>query len=419
VKPQYTDESLSKVKALSFALVIAESNGLLTSILGVEQVLSRWVFAAAMVLFCGLAFFIMLKKKAACEIKSFYYPILAFVTFFLVSFISANFLFPKPLNEWLPSLYVFTTIFIFYFLYIFKYNSKEVVWGLITVSIAVSLLLLVDHVHRLPFLDHYQRRSAFFLNDVRRIVLLKNEVIFGFIAVVSIIISGKKEIFSNKLLLAIATMLFFVQALIMESRMGFMAMGIACITLMYLKGITKKTLILSFTAILVIIVAFPIIFSKHIDGLSQMKMNDSTSNISIRFETIEHFYKLYLQTNGLGIGMMSATSTSNNVLHREGNYNLLDAGAFSALFQFGLLGVYIWLLFTVKSLQTYNWYYKYTANNDPYSAAAFAFIMGFTISLLPLSFFTASWCIGMGGVLLYLMWFFRMSLLNSDSKVNP
>jgi hypothetical protein len=401
--------TLSKLKVLLLALVIFESDGLVTSFLGFDKILGDWVYAAVMCLFCGVAFYIMIIEKAARELKAFYYPLLALIVFFLVSFVSAVFLFPKPINEWLPSLYAFVPIFIFYYLYVFKYNSKEVVWGLIIVSTLISFLLLVDQFHYLSFLDQYQRRSIFFLES-RRIVILKNEIIFGFVAVVSLIVVDRKSMFNNKLLIGLAILIFFVQALVMESRMGFLAMGVACITLFYLKGLTKKTFRLFSVALITVTLVFPFVFNNQVNKLSQMSINDSESNISIRLESFEHFYQLYLQSNGVGIGMMSSSGRINNVLNLVENFNIVDVGAFSALFQFGPLGLFIYLLFTINSLQTYRRYYKVTGNNDPYSAAAFAFIMGFTISLLPLSFFTSSWCISMGGVLLYLMWYFRNKL---------
>ncbi|MEP0357622.1 O-antigen ligase family protein [Paraglaciecola sp.] len=281
--------------------------------------------------------------------------------------------------------------------------------SLIIVAVTVSLLLVADQYFRFSFLDQYQRRSAFFMLEGRRIVLLKNEVIFGFIATVSLIINNKKGVLSNKFLLGITAMLFLVQAMIMESRMGFLAMGVACLTLLMLKGLTKKTFSLLTIAVVIIFTVFPIIFSKHIESLGNMTAHDDESNISIRFESTEHFYEIFKESYGLGFGTMSRTSESNNVLNQP-PYNVVDIGAFSTLFQFGPLGLIMWIVFTLKSLVVFKRYYIKSSRTDPYSVAAFAFILGFTLSLLPLSFFTASWCIGMGGILLYLTWYYENKL---------
>jgi hypothetical protein len=397
--------------------VIFETDGFISHILGINNILAKWTFSGCMVVFCAVAFFIMLGKKSAKEITVFYYPLLAFGIFFVVSFSSASFLFPKSVKDWLPSLYVFAPIFIFYFLYVFKYTSKEVLTAIISVAIFISILLFMDRLFQFAFLDDFTRRSAFFSTDIRRVVLLKNEVIFGFVGVVSLIVTNNKKLINNKMLLGIASILFLVQALIMESRLGFMAMVVACITLMYLKGITKKTIKLYLAALSIVVVIFPMLFAKHIESLTNMKMDDSESNISIRFETVEYFYNVFLKTYGVGIGMMSSNGRVNNVLHPFGHYNITDAGAYSALLQFGVLGLIMWIFYTFKCLQTYKNYYSKTGKHDAYSAASFAFVIGFTFNLLPFSFFTAYTSISLGGILLYLMWFYRSKIINNKEML--
>lgn len=406
-------DKFSLFKVLLLCLVIYESDGLVSRFLGLDAVLSSWAYAGAMVLFTVIAFFLLVNDKSGRELNIFFYPILIFAVFIFVSLISAGFLYIKPIKDWLPSLYQFTPIFVFYFLYLFKYNCREIALGLIVVSISVSMLLLYDQFSQLEFLNEYMRRSAFFSMDGRRIVLLKNEVIFGFVTIVSIIITGKEKLHKNKLLIALALFVFLVQAFIMESRLGFLAMVLASIVLLYLKGVTSKTLQLCSGSLLAILLIFPSVFNRHIDSLSQMSINDSTSNISIRFETVEHYYKLYLDSYGLGFGAMSANSKNSNVLNMAEHYNIVDSGAFSALFQFGPLGLIAWVFLTIQCLKIYKKYYYTTNKVDPYSASVFAFLIAFTFSPLPLSFFTSSWCINVGGILLYLAWFYRMQMLSN------
>lgn len=406
----------SSLKIALLCLVIFETDGLITKLIGFDTVLGSWLFSLSMIFFLFLSLLRFAKEKQFREIKSFYYPLVAFFVFFIVSFISGNFIFVKPMKDWLTSLYVFAPIFIFYFLYFFKYTSKEVIWSFVSVALLISILLIIDRISNLSFLDEYQRRSAFFSLDVRRIVLLKSEVIFGFVAVMSLLITGNQSKKENNFLLFTAGLLFFVQALIMESRMGFLAMGVAALTLMYIKGLTIKVFRLYLLGFLVVIFIFPIVFSEQIEGLLNMSMHDSESNISIRFETVEHFYHAYIESRGLGIGSMSSNGLTNNILHSGEHNNIVDAGAYSSLFQFGPFGLLIWVVFTFQSMKTYFRYYRKTNNTDPYSAASFAFVMSFTLSLLPLSFFTSSWCISIGGVLLYLMWLFRTEMMD-DSVV--
>jgi hypothetical protein len=399
------------LKIMFLCIIIFESNRLVSAALGVSSIASSWFYAFIMLVCTGVAFFHLLIEKKGRELNIFFYPVIVFTVFVFISLLSAGFIFIKPLKDWLPSLYQFTPFFIFYFLYIFKFTAKDVFYALVVVSISASLLLLIDQISPLEFLNSYIRRSAFFSLEGRRVVILKNEVIFGFVAIVSFIISSRKSLLSNKILLAAAAFLFLIQAFIMESRMGFLAMGVAVITLLYLKGITNKTMQLSIGALLVVFFVFPVIFSSHIDRLSNMSMNDSESNISIRFETVGHFYQIFKDSYGVGFGMMSSNSQSNNVLHLIEHYNIVDAGAFSSLFQFGFLGIIAWLFLTYTCLKTCRKYYLRSNKTDPCSAAVFAFLLAFTLSPLPISFFTSTWCISMGGIFLYLVWFYRLQIL--------
>lgn len=406
------------LKIMLLSIIIFQSNGLISSSLGIISIVGSWFYAFFMLVFFVVAFFHILIDKKVGVLRVFFYPAILFTLFVFISFLSAGFLFVKPLTDWLPSLYKFTPLFIFYFLYVFKFTSKEIVYALIVVSISASLILLLDQVSPLEFLNSYSRRSAFFSLEGRRIVILKNEVIFGFVAIVSFIISSKKSLLDHKTLLITAAFLFLIQAFIMESRMGFLAMAVAVITLLYLKGITSKTMMLSIAGISIVFLVFPVIFSSYIDSLSNMTMNDSESNISIRFETVEHFYQIFKDSYGIGFGMMSPNSQSHNVLHMAEHYNILDAGAFSSLFQFGFLGIMAWLFLTYQCLKTSRQYYLVSNKTDPCSATVFAFLFSFTLSPLPISFFTSTWCISMGGIFLYMVLFYRMQMMRAMNDDN-
>lgn len=400
----------SYLKTLLLVFVILECDSFLSQVLGINKFHSAWLLAGVFCLCCSISLYKVMTLNHGRESRYFFYPLFAFFAFFLVSFISNTLIFPKPIKQWLMSLYVFTSIFLFYFLYVFDYSRDEVMRAIIAVSVLISIILLSDNVMRFEFMDQFQRRSAFFASEVRRIVLLKNELIFGFVIIMSLIISSKSKLFDNKVLICVAGLLFFTQAFIMESRMGFLAMGVACLTLLYLKGVTAKTISIYGVGVISLIFIFPFAFDKHIESLGNMSTTDSQSNISIRFETIEYFYSIFLETYGIGIGMMSSNGKVNNVLHTYEHFNINDAGAFSALFQFGILGLLIWITYTIKCLKAYKSFYSFSNRQDSLSAASFAFMLGFTISLLPFSFFTSYSSISLGGILLYLLYSYRRSL---------
>ena len=351
-------------------------------------------------------------------VKNFFYPLLAFAVFISVSAVSAFFIFPKPVNDWLPSMYQFVPIFSFYFLYLFNINVREIIFGMILVSVIISFLLVMDAFFKFEFFDAYIRRSSFFDLQTRRVVILKNELIFGFVALVSIYINGSLKPLKKRFVLCLAVFVFLVQSFVIESRMGFMAMGMSVLVLMYIKGFDKKIMVLSIFGLLVVFFAFPVIFSSHIEELKHMSLYDSESNISIRIETVKHFYQLYKESYGFGVGQMSSSAGINNVLNYNDEFNIVDAGFYSSLFQFGPVGLFIWAYFTIKCVKVFRSHYRSSLNSDFSSSTGFAFLVGFTISLLPISFFTASWCVALGGILLYQMWFFQHENWNRQVEQN-
>jgi hypothetical protein len=78
-----------------------------------------------------------------------------------------------------------------------------------------------------------------------------------------------------------------------------------------------------------------------------------------------------------------------------------------------VLGFILWVSLTFKCLSCFKRHFNRSGRTDPYSAAAFSFLIAFTFSLLPLSFFTSSWTIGLGGILLYFMWVFNMQEMST------
>lgn len=404
-------ETFSYLKTALIVIVILESDALLTSVVGADKVLMRWAYAALMVGSLFLTFFkLSIAKKSAKNIY-FFYPILIFLVVFLVSAGSAFFIFPKPISDWLPSLYAYAPIFIFYFFYIIGAKEKELATAFMLTAVIISTLLLGDRLFNFTFLNEYQRLSSFFGQGARRIVLLKNEVIFGLVILASLIMFGKQTAGKKLLLIIVAVFLFFVQTIIMESRLGFLAIAVAFCSLLYLAGITKKSLGISVAAIAGALIILPTVFAQYIDKMMGMSISDDSSNIGVRIESIMYLFKLYAESNGWGVGMMSPTGSTNNVLYPGTAFNVADTGVFSSLGQFGILGFLLWFTLTFKCFSTFRKIFNRSEKRNYFSAACYAFLMSFTVSLLPLSLFTQAWNITMGGTLLYVLW-----LYNSRNK---
>ncbi len=411
-------ERISSIKIGALVFLIFQSESFVSHLLGLNVNVGRWLYAGLMLFSVYLMLIKRLKTGVPVVGKLFYFPAIVFTIFFIISANSAFFLFPKPLKDWLPSLYIFMSIFIFYFLYVFNYSITEVVMSIAIVSILVAILLITDKITNLSILDEYQRISTFFFDGKRRIVILKNEIVFGFIIFVSLYISGEKIIRYPKVWLILAAILFLVQTFIMESRMAFMAMGVGFISLLQLKGFTKKVSKIYVVSLVLAIVVFPFVFAEYIDRLSKMSLFDDQSNIFIRYLTISYYFDLFIQSNWFGIGMMSRNASVNNILQST-FFNIADAGLFSALFMFGLPGLCIWGWGTFRSIHVFKKYNEIKKKKDAFSAAMYAFLMSMTISILPLSIFTQSWCINTGGIVLYLAWLHESSLLQTSMRRQP
>lgn len=389
---------------LLIVLMLLESDRLLSSLLGINLVVASWAYSGFMLGALLIALLRVMLVESGVQIKSFYYPVGVVALMFLVSAVSGLFIFPKPISDWLPAQFIFFPILIFYFFYLCRATLKEVAVGFVCVAILVSVLLLIDQIKPLAFLDSFQRFSTFQGYGARRLVLLKNEVIFGFVIVASAVISDVCTGARRYILIGIALLIFFVQALIMESRMGFLAMAVAVVALLKMRGLTPKIVRILAALLLSIVFILPVVFEKHIEKMGQLSIQDGEANVSIRIESVAHMLDLYWRSNGWGVGIMSSTGTINNVLYEDERYNMADAGAASALTQFGLGGLFVWLFLTYKCVTTCSTTYRLSGRRDYAASAVSAFLLGFTITLLPLSLFTQAWTISVGGALLYMLW---------------
>lgn len=397
-------------KIILLALLLMESDGLLSSALSVDRNLARWAYAGAMAgcfFLCIIQLIVKWRLKAK---RAFYYPVVVFATILIISAGSAAYVFPKPISDWLFSLYEFLPLFIFYAFLLLKVNEHEIASSFILLALGVSALLLVDRFHHLAFLDGFTRGSVFF-DDVRRVVVLKNEVIFGAVLLAAKWIGGQVPRSLRSATAVALAFLVLVQSFIMETRLGFAALAVAIVVLLYVNSWSRRVIRIAVLGACVVILVGPVIFHQHIQKLSTMSIHDDTSNISVRIEATKHYAEVYRESRGWGMGAMSATAETNNVLKRDPRYNIVDIGAFAALFQFGVPGLLLWVWLTLKCIRRFTAWFHASSKQNFVASGALAFTLGFTISVLPLSFFTQTWTISMGGVLLYLVW---LSLTTSN-----
>jgi hypothetical protein len=396
--------NLSWAKVLLLMIFIFQSDEFISNLLGLNVSVGGWIYSVILIFFFLMSFTSVFIQGKVSASLIFYYPLAVFGVVFFVSMFSAAFIFEKPIMDWLPSLYIYIPIFIFYFLHVLNYKMEEVVLSIVFTSILVSIMLVIDQYSELSILDYYVRKSTFFFDDVRRVVLLKNELVFGFVLALSAFIFQNTGKGWKIFYMAITLFLLLVQGLIMESRLAILAMGVSAICLIYFNGISNRKLAIYIAIFLFSLFFILTIFDQHIERISEMKISDDSSNISVRIEATLYYFQLYLNSMGFGFGSMSSTGISNNVLYSHKTFNIADIGFFSSLFQFGILGMLIWLRFTYRSMKVCKENFMMSKNKNAFSIAVYAFLLGFILSPLPLSFFTQAWCINTGGILLYIAW---------------
>ncbi|CAN7400670.1 hypothetical protein LJR071_002412 [Pseudomonas sp. LjRoot71] len=394
----------SSLRILLITLVIFESSQLLSLYAGFSKELAGFSFSAFFSATFAGSIYLILTNKRHNENLAFYYPALIFFVVFIVSMISAAFLFPKPVTDWLPSLYAFLPIFSFYFLYLIKATAEDLAKALITTTILVTLLLCLDSLSRIELLDQYARLSIFDKYN-RRIVLLKNEVILGIVILASVVIS--KNLRPSKTILCLATLLFclFVQVKTMESRLGLVAFIISFITIFFFNRTNKKAAALLFLAGAMLLLLLPSWLLQNSEIIKSAVNLQDGGNIKIRIETVLFLKEIFYESYGLGVGMMSPTGNTNNILHSNQYINFYDGGVFATIAQFGALGIYIWYRVNFHGIKTLNNAAKITnAENRYIPIAIIAFILGLTISPLPLNLYLQPWSAFVGGIVIYFIW---------------
>lgn len=390
-------------KTLLIVLVVFESDKFISHIAGVDPVISAWLFAAFMSTCLILALCKSIISRNGFQLF-FYAPSIVFLCVIVVSFMSAQFIFPKPMGHWLPSLYPFTLIFSFYFLYLLKASPKEAASALVATAIIVTLLLLLDLLIGFEYFDAYTRRSVFDAYQ-RRVVILKNEVVLGILIALAYLltekISRRKTV---ALSIAVFTMLL-TQVAVMESRLALFSIMVGSAAILYLNRRIKKVYIFSLAGLIFTLTYTPFILDDIIELYGRATNYDA--NISIRFDTVKYLMGIYEQSHGWGVGMMSPTGGINNVLFSDQRYNFVDGGAFASIAQFGIAGLIIWLYFTIKSLKIFKSKLEHSPKEKYIPAGCFGFLIGFTINPLPLNFFLQPWTVFVGGIIIYYAWLYK------------
>lgn len=413
--------TISSLKILAIILVIIESSHLISLYTGFNTELANtgYLFSAFLLATFACSIFLILINNRSNENIVFYYPLLIFITIFIVSMVSATFLFPKPIFDWLPSLYAFLPIFSFYFLYLIKATAKDIAKAFILIAILVTALLILDGIARIEVLDHYARLSIFDKYN-RRIVILKNEVILGIIMLASLLISKKLSTIKTILSFAILAVCLLVQVKTMESRLGLVAFIVSFITIFIFNRSNKKAASLLFLGGVMLLIFLPNWLLQNSDIIkSAANLNDG-GNIKIRIETVAFLKDIFYESYGFGVGMMSPTGTINNVLHSNPYINFYDGGLFASVAQFGIPAIYIWYRVNFHGVKELRQSIKSKLPEETYiPIAIISFILGFIITPLPLNLYLQPWTSFIGGIIIYFIWCLTKPMKPNSQRQSP
>lgn len=394
---------IHNIKIAIIIIAIFESEGLFSSIAGIDSQVSAWIFSAFMSLFAMLSLTLRVTSPKRESIV-FFFPIIAFICAFIVSAVSALVIFPKPASNWIPSHYQFTFLFSFYFLYILNTTARELSTALVYTAIIVIILLALDQILSFEFLDSYRRASTF-SSENRRIVILKNETTLGLLILLAHSIFTKQPSAKGHTLTALSCFLLIISIFLMESRLATAAIIVSCLVMTFYNKQNRRLYSYALLASIFAAATSPM----WIDAVARAIniATDPDSNISIRSETIAYMFNLYKESNGWGTGMMSPTGTINNILFSDPSINYVDGGVFSSIFQFGIFGLAIWIGYTIILIKIFRYNLNFGITDRHIALACLAFLVGFTTNPLPLNFFLQPWTTFIGGLLIYFAWQFK------------
>lgn len=179
--------------------------------------------------------------------------------------------------------------------------------------------------------------------------------------------------------------IFFV----LMSRQIIISLLIIIVIIMAEKIVKRKDVIIYLIPFILFLVAFsPMIKTYYNSFVESIHYTSDTSLDAGSFENrklaIGYYYKLFEKTNFIGFGWMPTTSDikSNEISYATNHlsYRLIDLGAFSTLFMFGIFGIIVTVLFVTKGLTLLK-------NNNNFLAVALKYFLLFKIFSLNYFFY--------------------------------
>lgn len=337
---------------------------------------------------------------------------LLFASCCFTSLVYSRYIAPQPFMAWGPAVYTVSPILTIFCLTVAGARLQDAEEAIYWTGFAGSLLLLFHNIFQLHFLDFYARGSAF---SDGRIVFFKLESTFAMmIALVRAVNRNTLPAMAGECIVAAVT--GYNVIVLSESRLAIFAFFLAIILTWTFVFKRERKLVVGVLGPLFALPVFGYVLATYLARFRSVgQYLNSDVSASFRKIEVQHFARFFGETHGLGFGFMSGSDKYDNVisfstnkagfLYGTGTYGLGldDIGLYSALFQFGYLGLALILVMTVIMIFTLA---RSVRRGDRYAPAAACGMLAAAFMLSPISmnYFTLFYTAHFGGLLWFMAW---------------
>lgn len=405
---------IRKWRVIFIAFLMLCWEGVIPTFIG--QPLSTGKYLVSALSLFGVAYFVFKLILGRARLpKNYIYPVLFFGYCVVVTFLSSYVINNYPPREWLFAQYMLAPLLIGFLFLLLGVNWKEVVYAMILSALICSLITIVDQFYQLPQLDIFQRGS---INNRfgRRMFLMRVETGLSIAILLSFIVTRWRFDLKTIVALAIVAVDTFILFRVSESRQSMLTLALTMFYFILLGGIRANRLV--FLSAIGAVLAGPLIWLLAGDYIEKFLTADdylAEGNVLIRFEALNFYWEKFLETGGLGFGILSNGDDATNFFAtawRVGNgswgYMIADIGIFSPLVQFGWIGLFAVVFITLRLGYAFVRMAKRVP--PPHGAILYAigaFMFGSMIHPWPMNYFTLDWTIFFGS----LIWFACNDLL--------
>lgn len=349
------------------------------------------------------------RRRAGFRLSKFedVFPAVLFITMMMVSYISNNWIFGYGWTNWVLYLYTAVPVFTFYALWMYSVSVRDLIIAIIIVGVLTALIVVADAFYEFVSLNALQR----FTNEtgVRRITILKNEVVLASLLMLAEILGEK--ITPSRRLFAIsgAVVTFFVVAFRFESRLALLALLSAILVyVISARKLSDQQRLYVAVGMIALIPVASVLYSYYLEPLLNQGLGDyiENHNVGVRIRSNDYYYGYFSKTTGVGFGLMTLNLDSRNfqAMGVPLSYTIADLGMFGGLYQFGLAGILLIVVgtFTLFARLLHLGRLPYHPYRDELRMTG-CFVFGFMLQPIPMNFFTLNWTVLLGSTLWYLM----------------